>query len=118
MLYLWVEEYLRSQKSFISDVNAEGFLGNSIDALIVLDGLGRVCVVLGKLFGDIRADVTIPNKHNTVMEHFKIINSINHTLISRVGASPIITGLLAHISYLYPKLRIAFNVYELSSVDT
>ena len=53
-----MEKDFWSQESFISNVYGERLLGDGVDVLILFDPLAWVCVVLIKLFGYIRADVT------------------------------------------------------------
>ena len=56
---LRVEEYLGSEELLVSDVDLEGFLGDGVDAAILLDVLVRVRVELVELFGDVRAHVAV-----------------------------------------------------------
>ena len=54
-----MEEYLGAEELLVSDVDLEGFLGDGVDAAILLDVLVRVCVELVELFGDVRAHVAL-----------------------------------------------------------
>ena len=52
-----MEEDLGSEESLVADIDLEGLFGDRVDALVLLDPLGRVRVILGKLLRDVRADV-------------------------------------------------------------
>ena len=54
-----MEEYLGAEELLVSDVDLEGFLGDGVDAAILLDVLVRVRVELVELFGDVRAHVAL-----------------------------------------------------------
>ena len=54
-----MEENLRPEELFVADVNLEGFLGDGVDAAVLLDVLGGVGVELVELFGDVGADVAV-----------------------------------------------------------
>lgn len=47
---LWVEEDLRPQEALVAHINGELLLADGIDAGVLLDPLGAVCVVLAELF--------------------------------------------------------------------
>ena len=54
-----MEENLRPEELFVADVDLEGFLGDGVDAAVLLDVLGGVGVELVELFGDVGADVAV-----------------------------------------------------------
>lgn len=55
--YLRVEEDLRPQKALVADVDGELLLGDGVDACVLFDPLGAVCVVLVELLHQVGADV-------------------------------------------------------------
>ena len=57
-----MEENFRSKKSFVSDLDIEGLLGDGVGTGVLLDVLVRVLVELAELFRDIRTNVTVPKK--------------------------------------------------------
>ena len=57
MNHLWMEEDLGAQEAFVTDIDTERLLGDGVDALKLLHPLVGFRVVLGKLFGNIGADV-------------------------------------------------------------
>lgn len=60
LTYLRVKEDLRSQKPLISHINSEFFLTDGIDAGVLLNPLGAVCVILVELFHKIWAHIAEP----------------------------------------------------------
>ena len=54
-----VEEDLRTQESFISNITLEGTLGDRLNSLVHLDALVRLGIELGELLNHIRADITV-----------------------------------------------------------
>lgn len=70
-LYLGVEEDLRPQETLVADIDGELLLGDGVDARVLLDPLGAVCVVLVKLLHKVRADVAKPllRKQNSTVQH-------------------------------------------------
>ena len=69
-----MEKYFWSQESFISHIYSKRFLGDGIYTLILFDPLGRVSVVLVKLFGYIRAYVTPTFLEYKKNEHINYAN--------------------------------------------
>ena len=63
-----MEEDLRPQETLIANVDGELLLGDGVDARVLLDPLGAVCVILVELLNEVRADVAEPllKQHNTV----------------------------------------------------
>ena len=57
--HLRVEEDLGPEELFVADVDLEGFLGDGVDAAVLLDVLVGVGVELVELFGDVGADVAV-----------------------------------------------------------
>ena len=51
--HLRVEEDLGPEELFVADVDLEGFLGDGVDAAVLLDVLVGVGVELVELFGDV-----------------------------------------------------------------
>lgn len=47
---LWVEEDLGSQEALVAHIDGELLFADGIDASVLLDPLGAVCVVLVELF--------------------------------------------------------------------
>ena len=62
-IYLGMEEDLGSEEALVADVDAERLFGDGVEALVPLHPLGRLLVVLGKLFRDVRTDVAVPLLH-------------------------------------------------------
>ena len=62
--HLGVEEDLRSKKSLIADVHRERLLRDGVLALMNLDPLGRLRVVLGELFHDVRTHIRVLLLHS------------------------------------------------------
>ena len=52
-----VKEDLWAKKSFVSDIDGERLFRDRVDAIILLDPLGRFRVVLAELFDDVRTYV-------------------------------------------------------------
>lgn len=57
MMHLRMEEYLRPQEAFIANIDRELLFGDGVDACVLFDPLGTVCVVLIKLLYEIGAHV-------------------------------------------------------------
>lgn len=55
-----MEEDLRSEEAFVTNINGELLLGDGIDACVLFDPLGAVCVVFVKLLHKVGADVAEP----------------------------------------------------------
>lgn len=55
--YLRVEEDFRPQEALVADVDGELLLGDGVDARVLFDPLGAVCVVLVELLNEVGADV-------------------------------------------------------------
>lgn len=49
VLYLRVEKDLRPEETLISDIDVELLLGDGIDARVLFDPLGAICVILVEL---------------------------------------------------------------------
>lgn len=47
---LWVKEDFRSQEALVAHINGELLFADGVDAGVLLDPLGTVCVVLTELF--------------------------------------------------------------------
>lgn len=58
MMYLRVEEDLGPQEALIANIDRELLFGDGVDACVLFDPLGTVCVVLIKLLYEIGTDVT------------------------------------------------------------
>lgn len=58
--YLRVEEDLRPQEALVADIDGELLLGDGVDARVLFDPLGAVCVVLVELLHEVGADVAEP----------------------------------------------------------
>lgn len=56
--YLWMEEDLWPQEALIAHVDGKLLLADGVDAGVLLDPFGPVCVVLAKLFHQVWAHVT------------------------------------------------------------
>jgi len=54
---LRVKEDLGSEESFVADVDTERLFSDSVLALVHLDPLGRLRVILGELFHDVRTHI-------------------------------------------------------------
>lgn len=52
-----MEEDFRPQEALVADVNGELLLGDGVDARVLFDPLGAVCVVLVELLNEVGADV-------------------------------------------------------------
>lgn len=68
-----MEEDLRPQEAFVANINGELLLGDGIDACVLFDPLGAVCVIFAKLLHKVRADVAEPllkkqNKQNNIIK--------------------------------------------------
>lgn len=50
MAHLWVEEDLWSQEALVAHVDGELLFADGVDASVLLDPFGAVCVVLTELF--------------------------------------------------------------------
>lgn len=59
-VHLGVEEDLRPEEALVSDINGELLLGDGVDARVLFDPLGAVCVVLAKLLNEVGAHVAEP----------------------------------------------------------
>lgn len=62
-----MEEDLGPQEALVADVDGELLLGDGVDARVLFDPLGRVCVVLIKLLHQIRthvAEALLSRKNN------------------------------------------------------
>lgn len=57
---LWVEEDLRPQETLVAHIDGELLLADGVDASVLLDPLGPICVVLAELFDEIWANVAEP----------------------------------------------------------
>lgn len=68
-----MEEDLRPQEALVADIDGELLLGDGVDARVLLDPLGAVCVVLVELLHQVRADVAVPllKKGQSQMDHTK-----------------------------------------------
>ncbi len=72
---LWVEEDLRPQEALVAHIDGELLLGDGVDACVLFDPLGAVCVVLVKLLDKVGADVAEPllrkkKKKKTIQDNF------------------------------------------------
>lgn len=63
-----MEEDLGPQEALIANVDGELLLGDGVDARVLLDPFGAVCVILVELLNEVRADVAEPllKQHNMV----------------------------------------------------
>lgn len=52
-----MEEDLRPQEALVADVDGELLLADGVDARVLFDPLGAVCVVLVELLNEVGADV-------------------------------------------------------------
>lgn len=52
-----MEEDLRPQEALVADIDGELFLADGVDARVLFDPLGAVCVVLAELLNKVRANV-------------------------------------------------------------
>lgn len=70
---LWVEEDLRPQEALVANVDGELLLADGVDARVLFDPLGAICVVLAELLNEVRADVAKPllNKQNNTEQLFR-----------------------------------------------
>lgn len=57
--YLRMEEDLRTKEALVAYIDSKRLFGDSIDSIITLHPLGRVRVVFGKFFSNVRTNVTV-----------------------------------------------------------
>lgn len=55
-----MEEDLGPQEALVANIDGELLLGDGVDASVLFDPLGAICVVLVKLLNKVGADVAIP----------------------------------------------------------
>lgn len=67
-----MEEDLRPQKALVANIDGKWLLGDGINACVLFDPLGAICVVLIKLFHKVGADVaeTFLKTEHTICKYF------------------------------------------------
>ena len=63
--HLRMEEDLRPQEALVAHVDGELLLADGVDARVLLDPLGAVCVVLAELLHEVGAHVAEPLLEDT-----------------------------------------------------
>ena len=64
---LGMKENFGSEKSFVSDLDVEGLLGDGVGPGVFFDVLVRVLVELAELFRNVRTNVTVPDKNKYII---------------------------------------------------
>ena len=85
-----MEEYFRSEESFMANINSKLFPCNRVFTLILFYPLFRCLLILGKLFTDIRANVTITFLHEISYQIISAKKVSFFTFMASENFSPLI----------------------------
>lgn len=77
---LRMEEDLGAQEALVADVDVELLLGDGVDAGVLFDPLGTVCVVFAELLDEVGTNVAEPFlKHNNKIVYFRVREFLKHS---------------------------------------